>query len=101
MFFISSSKAQKSIASNFRELRLQLSLTQEGLATRSGVSLASLRKFEREGNISLTSLLKLALVLGNLEKLIEATLPNEESYASIDEVLKEKKEVKRMRGTIK
>ena len=45
--------------------------TQKGLAERSGVSVATLRKFERQSVISIESFLKLALVLGRLEKLIE------------------------------
>lgn len=47
----------------FKRRRLALNLTQEGLSKRSGVALASLRRFERTGLISLDSLLKLALVL--------------------------------------
>ena len=60
MLFISSSKAQKKIAENVRERRLQMDLTQEGLAERSGVPLSTLRKFEQKGNISLESFLKSA-----------------------------------------
>ena len=54
-----SSKAQKKLAENIRERRLQMELTQEGLAERSGVSLSTLRKFEQKGSISLESFLKL------------------------------------------
>ena len=52
------------IAKQARELRLEKNLTQEGLAKRSGVSLASIKRFERLGKISLESLLEIALVLG-------------------------------------
>ena len=45
MLFISSSKAQKKLVENVRERRLQMELTQEGLAERSGVPLYTLRKF--------------------------------------------------------
>jgi transcriptional regulator with XRE-family HTH domain len=47
----------------FRKRRLALNLTQEGLARRSGVTLPTLRRFERTGLIAFDSLLKLALVL--------------------------------------
>ena len=55
MLFTSLSKAQKNIIQNIRERRLQMDLTQEGLAERSGVPLSTLRKFEQTGMISLES----------------------------------------------
>ena len=48
MLFISSSKAQKKLVENVRERRLQMELTQEGLAERLGVYLSTLRKFEQK-----------------------------------------------------
>ena len=47
--------------------RKEQSLTQKQLAVRSGVSYASLRRFETMGEISLASLLRLAQELGCLE----------------------------------
>lgn len=81
-----------------RMLRLDKGLTQAGLAQRSGVSLASLRKFEQEGQISLASFFKLAMVLGCLENLVNATKPSDENFSSLDEVLKKKTPKKRERG---
>ena len=52
---------------NFKEKRLFLNLTQEGLANRSGVSLGSLKRFETTGQISLESLLKIAFILDCLD----------------------------------
>lgn len=46
-----------------RRVRLDRDLTQQGLADRAGVSLASLRRFERTGKISFVSLVRLAFVL--------------------------------------
>ena len=40
----------------FKEKRLRMKLTQEGLAKRSGVSHGSLKRFESSGEISLKSL---------------------------------------------
>lgn len=54
------------LAEKHRELRKSLRLTQEDLAKRSGVSLGSLKRFERSGQISLESLVKLAHVLNRL-----------------------------------
>lgn len=50
-------------ARRMRRARLDQDLTQQGLADRAGVSLASLRRFERTGNISFVSLVRLAFVL--------------------------------------
>lgn len=58
---------QRAIAERLRSLRLELNLSQQTLAARSGVSYGSLKKFEQTGQISLASLLKLALVLGCMD----------------------------------
>lgn len=94
----STSKALRQTAENMRALRLEKGLTQAGLAERSGVSLASLRKFEQEGQISLVSFFKLAMALGCLESLVDAVKPSNENFSSIDEVLKNKEVKKRQRG---
>ena len=98
MLFISSSKAQKKIAENVRERRLQMDLTQEGLAERSGVPLSTLRKFEQKGNISLESFLKLLSVIGGLEEVINALKPNIPNFKAIDDVLKTEAEIIKKRG---
>ena len=98
MLFISSSKAQKKIAENVRERRLQMDLTQEGLAERSGVPLSTLRKFEQKGNISLESFLKLLSVIGGLEEVINALKPNIPNFKSIDDVLKTEAEIIKIRS---
>jgi transcriptional regulator with XRE-family HTH domain len=54
------------VAKRAKEKRLTLNLTQAELASRSGVSLASLKRFESSGQIAFFSLLHIALVLGNL-----------------------------------
>lgn len=54
---------QKAIASRVRDLRLELNLSQQTLSEKSGVSYGSLKKFEQTGQISLESLLKLAVAL--------------------------------------
>lgn len=66
-----------------------MNLTQEGLATRSGVSWSSLKRFERTGLIALDSLLRIALVLeclDDFDKLASERLPSEKA-ASLDEIL--------------
>lgn len=58
---------QTMIANKARDLRLELNLSQQTLAEKSGVSYGSLKKFEQTGQISLESLLKLAVILGCID----------------------------------
>jgi len=75
------------LKAKFRERRKSLGYTQNELATRSGVSLGSLKRFERSGQISLESLLKLALVLECLEDFSSLCEKKEERFESIEELL--------------
>ena len=59
-------------------LRKSKKYSQEELANRSGVSLGSLKRFERSGQISLESLLKLIHILGRLEDFENVLLPKED-----------------------
>ncbi|HEU0300706.1 MAG TPA: helix-turn-helix transcriptional regulator [Longimicrobium sp.] len=52
------------IARRARALRLHRGWTQQEMADRAGVTLASYRRFERTGSISLERLLKVAIALG-------------------------------------
>ena len=101
MLFISFSKAQKTLAQNVRERRLQMDLTQEGLAERSGVALSTLRKFEQTGIISLESFLKILSIVGGLEEMIEGLKPNTPAFKSIDEVIKIDEKTIKKRGSKK
>jgi transcriptional regulator with XRE-family HTH domain len=91
-------KAQRIIAMNLRERRLQLDLTQEGLAQRSGVPLGTLRKFEQQGIISLEAFLKIMLVLGMLDAVVKATEMPEGYFATLDEIIAIETVPKRKRG---
>ncbi len=85
------------IATRLKSRRLARMLTQQGLARRSGVALGTLKKFERSGQISLKSFVRLAIALqdeGALENLMR-----EEEFATLDEVLQS--DQKRQRGRIK
>ena len=68
-----------------RQRRLADNLSQEGLGKRSGVSLGTLKRFERTGDISLESLIALAFAL-NAEAEFEALFPKQE-YRSIEDVI--------------
>lgn len=95
---ISAFKAQIKIAENIRARRLAMELTQEGLSERSGVPLPTLRKFEQKGTISLESFLKLLMVIGSLEELINILKPSKPTFTSIDDVLKDTENTFRKRG---
>lgn len=99
MLLFTVSKAREAITGNMRSRRLATGLTQQGLAKRSGVSLATLRKFEQRGIISFESFLRLAMVLDTLEDMVRATEPSVAEYSSIDEVLEaERKKPPRKKG---
>jgi transcriptional regulator with XRE-family HTH domain len=83
---------KESIVQRAKAKRLFLNLSQRTLSERSGVSLGTLKKFERSGQISLESLLKLALALRALEEFSALFREKKiEQYLSLDEILKEKK----------
>ncbi len=83
----------------FKQKRLFLNLTQEGLSKRSGVSLGSLKRFESSGHISLESLLKLSSILECLGDFLHIANPVE-TITSIGELLNEKKEKIKKRGSV-
>lgn len=88
------------IAKQAKERRLELNISQEGLARRSGISLGSLKRFERTGQISLESLLKLALVLGVLSKFEDLFKDvKNEQLLTLNSLLQ--KENLRKKGTLK
>lgn len=90
---------QQQLAERVRAARLRRSLTQAGLAARSGVSLGSLRRFERTGEIALASLVKIALAL-EAERDFEALFSAPE-FETLDEALEGARRPRRRRGRIK
>jgi len=85
---------------NFKNKRLNLDLTQVGLAKKSGVSLGSLKRFENSGLISLESLLKLAVVLDCLDDFLNIGKSTNE-INSINELLKQQNKSTKKRGRLK
>jgi len=88
------------IKSKYKQRRLELNLTQEGLSSKSGVSLGSLKRFETSGQIAFESLLKLSLVLECLEDFKQILTPKKQIISSIEELLEQKASSKK-RGSIK
>ena len=54
---------KESVAKRFVLRRKELKLTQKQLAARSGVSYATVRRFEQSGNVSFAALLAMARVI--------------------------------------
>ena len=73
------------LAMHAKARRLEMNLTQEGLSVRAGIPLATYRRFERTGKISLEGLLHIAYVLDALDDF--DTVFNAPRYASLDEAL--------------
>lgn len=73
------------LASRLKSIRKRKKITQKELAGRSNVSYATLRKFEKTGQISLESFIKLAMELGVIQEL--NSLFTEPVYTSIEEVI--------------
>ena len=69
--------------------RKELGLTQKGLAEKSGVSLGSIKRFEREHQISFASLVRIAFAL-NCQDDFSALFARRQ-YASIEDVIRESK----------
>lgn len=81
----------KEIAKKAQTRRLKLNLTQKSLADKSGVSYGTLKKFEQKGQISLESLLKIALVLGEIDKFDHLfSKGHNDLPSSLDELLEDK-----------
>jgi transcriptional regulator with XRE-family HTH domain len=75
----------KALAARAKARRLEMNLTQEGLSVRADIPLATYRRFERTGKISLEGLLHVAYALDALDGF--DALFNAPRYASLDEAL--------------
>ena len=81
----------REVAKKARDKRLKLNLSQKTLSEKSGVSYGTLKKFEQKGQISLESLLKIALVLDEMDQFERLfAKDNDELPASLDELLDNK-----------
>src|SRR5690349_17702088 len=79
-----------------RRLRLLRGLRQEELATRAGLGIATVRRFEKAGTASIENVLRIATALdaeSSFEKLFEAP-----PYASLDDALARSEVTRRQRA---
>ena len=84
------------IAQRVKQRRLEKGWTQNMLATKAGVSLASYRRFETSGEISLRSLVMLAFALEMTDEF--ENLFSRKAYQSLDDILKGEQPKQRKRG---
>ena len=75
----------KELIEKIKQHRKKLKMSQARLATKSGVSLGSIKRFESKYEISLNSFIKILIAL-NLEQDLE-NLFMQKNYNSIDEVI--------------
>ena len=78
------------LATKLKSIRKRRKITQKQLAARSNVSYATLRKFEKTGQISLESFIKLSMELGLTSEL--NNLFSTPVYNSIEEVINEQRQ---------
>lgn len=90
---ISPESKSKALAIRAKNRRLEMNLTQEGLAVRAGIPLATYRRFERTGEISLKGLLQVAYALNALDD-FDAVF-DVPRYASLDEALNANQKIRK------
>ena len=79
----------QNLALRVRNIRKRLSISQEKLASISGVSYGSIKRFEATGQISLISLTKIAMALDMADEL--RNLFTQVPYKDIREVINERR----------
>jgi len=77
------------IAARVKKRRKEKKITQKGLSVRSAVSLGSIKRFERLGEISLSSLIRISFALDCVEDF--DNLFAKKGYSSIQEVIDEQR----------
>ncbi len=75
----------KELVEKIKQHRKKLKISQAQLASKSGVSLGSIKRFESKYEISLNSFIKILIAL-NLEQDLE-NIFTQKNYNSIDEVI--------------
>ncbi len=88
--FMSQKDVMLHVAARARERRLAQNLSRKTLAEKSGVTEASIKRFESTGEVSFASLLKIANALGCMEYFEQAFAPDE--VVSLEELVKKQRE---------
>lgn len=88
---------QNALSSNCRSRRLEKNISLKGLSKDTTVPVSTIQRFERTGEISLKSFIKLAIGLGYAKELF--SFMDKPKYSSLDEMIKINKNKGRKRGT--
>ena len=83
----------KQIAARVKARRLELNLTQEGMAARAGLKFATYRRIEQTGEISLKGLLQIGFALNILSEF--DALFAQKQYQSLYDVLNEQSVIRK------
>lgn len=67
VFTVTEQSIKNEISTRFKQRRKEYGITQKELSIRSGISYASIRRFETQGEISLHALLRLSSVIDCLD----------------------------------
>ena len=84
--FVTYYEKQLEIAKRFVAVRKNRKISQKRLSELSGVSFSSIRRFEKTGDISLASLVKMALALQLYDDL-DNLFKSQYNYKTIEDVL--------------
>lgn len=87
------------LVARFRNRRLELNLTQEGLANRTGISAGAIKHFEKTGRITLDKLLNIAMVLGVMDEFDNLLQPKTQRPADL--FVQTRSQKQRKRGKLK
>ena len=90
LLFVSYDEKLREIAARFVDIRKREMISRQRLSAISGVSYSSIRRFESLGEISLSSLVKLALSLRLYED-IDNLFKHERKYQSIEDLIRDQK----------
>ena len=86
----------RALGERARQLRLVRKLRQDELATRAGIGVATVHRFEKTGSASIENVLRIAAALeveGGFDQLFEAP-----AYSSLDEALERPAIARRQRA---
>ena len=89
--FVTYYEKQREIADRFIALRKSRKISQQRMSVISGVSYATIRRFEQTGDISFASFVQLALALQRYDDLDNLFVIKKE-YKSIEEVIHDQKD---------
>lgn len=89
--FVTYDEKQLEIVKRFVAIRKSKKVSQQRLSVLSGVAYASIRRFEKTGDISLRSLVKLALALQLYDDL-DNLFVNYSKYKTIEEIINDQKD---------